>query len=75
MRIDDVMSAIAIGIIVGTLGRLVLPGRQSIGVFATWIIGFGAALLGSWTAGRIGITGTRRARVDWNTVNLHFSWS
>ena len=32
------------------LGRLVLPGRQSIGIFITFLIGVGAALLGTLVA-------------------------
>lgn len=75
MRIDDVVSAIAIGLIVGTLARLLLPGRQSIGIFATWVIGFGSALLGSWGAKRLGVSDDARAALDWNSMNWHFSWS
>jgi len=75
MRIDDVLSAIVIGLVVGTLARLVLPGRQSIGILATWLIGFGAALGGSWAAKHLGVSDDARAAFDWNSVNWHFSWS
>jgi uncharacterized membrane protein YeaQ/YmgE (transglycosylase-associated protein family) len=34
------------GLVVGALGRLVLPGRQSIGLVATALIGIAASLLG-----------------------------
>ena len=34
------------GLIVGGLGRLVLPGRQEIGLLATALIGIAASLLG-----------------------------
>ncbi len=34
------------GLIIGALGRLVLPGRQEIGLLATALIGIAASLLG-----------------------------
>jgi uncharacterized membrane protein YeaQ/YmgE (transglycosylase-associated protein family) len=34
------------GLIIGALGRLVLPGRQEISLLATALIGIGASLLG-----------------------------
>lgn len=34
------------GLIIGALGRLVLPGRQEVGLLATALIGIGASLLG-----------------------------
>jgi uncharacterized membrane protein YeaQ/YmgE (transglycosylase-associated protein family) len=75
MRIDDILSAIVIGLVVGTLARLVLPGKQSIGILATWLIGFGAALAGSWASGRLGISDDARAALDWPAMNWHLAWS
>jgi uncharacterized membrane protein YeaQ/YmgE (transglycosylase-associated protein family) len=34
------------GLIIGALGRLVLPGRQEVSLLATALIGIGASLLG-----------------------------
>jgi uncharacterized membrane protein YeaQ/YmgE (transglycosylase-associated protein family) len=34
------------GLIIGALGRLVLPGRQDVGLLATALVGIGASLLG-----------------------------
>ena len=34
------------GLIIGALGRLVLPGRQDIGLLATALVGIAASLLG-----------------------------
>jgi uncharacterized membrane protein YeaQ/YmgE (transglycosylase-associated protein family) len=34
------------GLIIGALGRLVLPGRQEIGLLSTALVGIGASLLG-----------------------------
>lgn len=52
MEVNDILSAILIGAVVGTLGRLALPGRQNIGVFATLLVGIGAAVLGTFVAQR-----------------------
>jgi uncharacterized membrane protein YeaQ/YmgE (transglycosylase-associated protein family) len=46
MNVRDILGAIIVGAVVGMLGRLVLPGRQRLGAFATFVIGIGAALLG-----------------------------
>ncbi|WP_432824858.1 GlsB/YeaQ/YmgE family stress response membrane protein [Dactylosporangium sp. CA-092794] len=50
MHINDFWVAIPIGLLIGVLGRLVLPGKQNIGVFITFLIGVGAALLGTLVA-------------------------
>jgi uncharacterized membrane protein YeaQ/YmgE (transglycosylase-associated protein family) len=34
------------GLVIGALGRLVLPGRQNISLLATALVGIGASLLG-----------------------------
>jgi uncharacterized membrane protein YeaQ/YmgE (transglycosylase-associated protein family) len=47
MEVQDILSAILMGAIIGTLGRLALPGRQNIGVFVTLLIGIGAAVAGT----------------------------
>ena len=46
MSINEVLSAIGVGIVVGILGRLILPGRQEIGLLTTALIGIAASLLG-----------------------------
>ncbi|HWJ09901.1 MAG TPA: GlsB/YeaQ/YmgE family stress response membrane protein [Nocardioides sp.] len=50
MLVTGYLGAVLIGALVGLLGRLVLPGRQRIGVFATFLIGVGAAVLGTFVA-------------------------
>ena len=50
MKVSDILSAILVGALVGLLGRLVLPGRQRLGAFATFIIGIAAAVLGLFIA-------------------------
>ncbi|GAA2380379.1 GlsB/YeaQ/YmgE family stress response membrane protein [Dactylosporangium salmoneum] len=50
MHINDFWVAIPVGLLIGVLGRLVLPGKQNIGGFITFLIGVGAALLGTLVA-------------------------
>ncbi|AZM63843.1 MULTISPECIES: GlsB/YeaQ/YmgE family stress response membrane protein [unclassified Streptomyces] len=63
MEIDGIISAILIGTVIGVLGRLVVPGRQRIGVLWTILVGIVAALIGSALAAAFGVADTRG--VDW----------
>jgi uncharacterized membrane protein YeaQ/YmgE (transglycosylase-associated protein family) len=63
MTITGIISALIIGIIIGALGRLVVPGRQHIPIWLTMVIGVVAALLGTVIANAIGVGNTRG--VDW----------
>ncbi|GAA5197695.1 hypothetical protein GCM10023322_69510 [Rugosimonospora acidiphila] len=71
MRVSDLV-AIPIGVVLGVLGRLVLPGRQRIGVFVTFLIGVAAAVAGTWVAGRLslGRWDVHWHRLSWNWVLL-----
>ena len=42
----ELLGLILAGLIIGALGRLVLPGRQEIGLLTTTLIGIAASLLG-----------------------------
>jgi uncharacterized membrane protein YeaQ/YmgE (transglycosylase-associated protein family) len=73
MHVTGILSAILIGALVGVLGRLVLPGRQRIGIFVTLLIGIGAALLGTLVANRLGIddnTPASFAGAEWDWIEL-----
>lgn len=63
MEISGVISAIVIGIVIGVLGRLVIPGRQRIGILLTILVGIVAALLGSAIAAGLDVADTDG--VDW----------
>ncbi|MFI1561867.1 GlsB/YeaQ/YmgE family stress response membrane protein [Streptomyces sp. NPDC020490] len=63
MEISGIISAIVIGIVIGVLGRLVLPGRQRIGILLTIVVGIVAALIGSAIANALGVADTKG--VDW----------
>ncbi|GAA3504533.1 GlsB/YeaQ/YmgE family stress response membrane protein [Streptomyces albogriseolus] len=63
MEIDGIISALVIGIVIGVLGRLVVPGRQRIGILWTILVGIAAALIGSALASALGVADTNG--VDW----------
>jgi uncharacterized membrane protein YeaQ/YmgE (transglycosylase-associated protein family) len=50
----QILGLIIIGIVIGLLARLVLPGRQRIGVGLTVLLGIGGALVGGIVASALG---------------------
>lgn len=64
MTVTGIISAILIGLIVGALGRLVVPGKQAIPIWLTILVGIGAALLGTAIANALAIP-TATAGIDW----------
>ncbi|GIF26062.1 putative membrane protein YeaQ/YmgE (transglycosylase-associated protein family) [Actinoplanes tereljensis] len=52
MQAQDYVVAIIFGALIGVVARLLLPGRQRIGVILTVLIGMGAAVAGTWAADR-----------------------
>ncbi|MDY7087940.1 MAG: GlsB/YeaQ/YmgE family stress response membrane protein [Actinomycetota bacterium] len=63
MEISGIITAIIIGLIIGALGRLVVPGKQNIPIWLTIVIGIVAALIGTFLAAAIGVDDTRG--IDW----------
>ncbi|NHC45265.1 GlsB/YeaQ/YmgE family stress response membrane protein [Motilibacter aurantiacus] len=51
MTIEGILGAVVIGLIIGALGRLVVPGKQNIPIWLTIVIGIVAALIGSAIVG------------------------
>jgi uncharacterized membrane protein YeaQ/YmgE (transglycosylase-associated protein family) len=73
MQVTDIISAVLVGAVIGVLGRLVLPGRQRIGVIVTLLIGIGAAFLGAFVARRVGWDDRAPvsfAGLDWDWIVL-----
>ncbi|WP_066951136.1 GlsB/YeaQ/YmgE family stress response membrane protein [Streptomyces lushanensis] len=58
MEISGIFTAIVIGIVIGVLGRLVVPGRQHIGILWTIVVGIVAALIGTALAAAVGVANT-----------------
>jgi uncharacterized membrane protein YeaQ/YmgE (transglycosylase-associated protein family) len=52
--IGTIISAIVVGAIIGALARLVMPGKQNIGVIMTIVLGILGSLIGSWVTYQVG---------------------
>ena len=63
MTIEGIISALIIGLIIGALGRLVVPGRQNVPIWLTIVIGVVAALIGTAIARATGVADTDG--IDW----------
>jgi uncharacterized membrane protein YeaQ/YmgE (transglycosylase-associated protein family) len=59
---QDYLSAIIFGLVIGVVARIILPGRQNIGLIVTVLIGMAAAVAGTWVADR----------EDWHSTH-HFA--
>jgi uncharacterized membrane protein YeaQ/YmgE (transglycosylase-associated protein family) len=66
MTVTGIISALVVGLIIGALGRLVLPGRQSIPIWLTILVGIVAAFIGTFIANAMGVGDT--AGIDWIEV-------
>jgi uncharacterized membrane protein YeaQ/YmgE (transglycosylase-associated protein family) len=54
MTITGIISAIIVGLVIGALGRFVVPGRQPIPIWLTIVIGIIAAFIGGFIAAAFG---------------------
>jgi uncharacterized membrane protein YeaQ/YmgE (transglycosylase-associated protein family) len=63
VEVTGIISAVIVGIVIGGLGRLVVPGKQRIPLWLTMVIGIIAALIGTAIAGALGVADT--GGVDW----------
>ena len=68
MEISGIITALIIGLIIGALGRLVVPGKQNIPIWLTLVIGVVAAILGTLLAGAFGVAET--PGIDWIELAL-----
>ncbi|MDA8371889.1 MAG: GlsB/YeaQ/YmgE family stress response membrane protein [Nocardiopsaceae bacterium] len=50
MEITGIITAIVVGIIIGALGRLVVPGKQHLPIWLTLLLGIVAAFIGGFIA-------------------------
>jgi uncharacterized membrane protein YeaQ/YmgE (transglycosylase-associated protein family) len=60
--IGSILGYILVGLIVGLLARLLVPGRDPVGLLGTLVIGVIGAILGGWLAGAFF---KETAGVDW----------
>ena len=54
--IGTIIGAIVVGLIVGALARLIMPGKQNIGVIMTIVLGAIGSFIGSWVTYKLGYT-------------------
>jgi uncharacterized membrane protein YeaQ/YmgE (transglycosylase-associated protein family) len=73
VEVTGIFTAIIIGLLIGALGRLVVPGRQTISIWLTLFIGIVAALLGTLVAGIFGVADTRG--IDWIELALQVGFA
>lgn len=52
--IGSIVLAIVVGAVIGLVARLVMPGRQDIGMIMTVVLGALGGLVGSWLASYFG---------------------
>lgn len=73
MEITGIITALVIGLIIGALGRLVVPGKQKIPIWLTLLIGVLAAIVGTLVAGALGVADT--AGIDWIELALQVGFA
>jgi uncharacterized membrane protein YeaQ/YmgE (transglycosylase-associated protein family) len=59
----EIIGLIIAGAIIGALARLVLPGRQSINILLTIVLGILGVLIGYYLAAALGVEAT--SGIDW----------
>ena len=52
--VGSIILAIIVGAIIGLVARLVMPGKQNIGMIMTVVLGALGGLIGSWVASQFG---------------------
>lgn len=63
--IGTILCALVVGLIVGALARLIMPGKQSIGVIMTVILGALGSFVGTWLTYQLGYS---NANGGWQIV-------
>lgn len=62
--LGTIIGAIVIGLILGVLARIILPGKQNIPLWLTIVVGIVAAFVGTYVAKLVGIP-TQTGGIDW----------
>src|SRR5215207_463083 len=71
VNVTGIFTAIVVGLIIGALARLVLPGKQDIPIWLTIVIGAIGAILGTLIAQYLGVAVT--AGIDWIEILLQIA--
>lgn len=73
MEVTGILTALVIGLVIGALGRLAVPGRQDIPLWLMLLIGIIAAFLGTLVANLLGVDET--AGIDWIELALQVGFA
>jgi uncharacterized membrane protein YeaQ/YmgE (transglycosylase-associated protein family) len=73
MEVTNIFTAIIIGLIIGALGRLVVPGKQNLPIWLTLVIGIIAAFIGTFVAGALDVADT--PGIDWIELLLQVGFA
>ena len=71
MSIESIIGALVIGLIIGALGRLIVPGKQRMPVWLTLVVGVIAAFVGTFIAKLLGVRDT--PGIDWIELGLQLA--
>ena len=52
--IGTILGALVVGLIIGALARLVMPGKQNVGVVMTVVLGALGSFIGTWACYKLG---------------------
>ncbi len=63
MTVTGIISALVVGLVIGALARLVVPGKQDIPIWLTIVIGALGAIVGTALAQVVGVAVT--PGIDW----------
>lgn len=69
--ITGIFTALVVGLIIGALARLVLPGKQHIPIWLTILVGAVGAILGTLVAQYLGVAVT--PGIDWIEIVLQIA--
>ena len=64
----SIIGAIIVGLILGVLAKLVMPGKQRVPLWLTILVGIVAAIIGNWVATLLGVGET--FGFDWTRHGL-----
>jgi uncharacterized membrane protein YeaQ/YmgE (transglycosylase-associated protein family) len=72
---QDYLAAVVFGLIIGVVARILLPGRQRIGLIVTVLVGMAAAVAGTWVADHWNLHSTHhfvvaKHQYDWLVVGV-----
>jgi uncharacterized membrane protein YeaQ/YmgE (transglycosylase-associated protein family) len=68
---QDYVAAIVFGLVIGVVARVLLPGRQNIGLVVTVLIGMLAAVAGTWVADHYEVRSSHHFAV----ASRHYDWA